>query len=66
LESISATASLRPQSKRRATDLNCSREITAIQKMQDTKTGLTVVILNNIDSDPNAVAFKLREWRTQR
>lgn len=25
----------------------------------------TVVILNNIDSDPNAVAFKLREWLTQ-
>jgi CubicO group peptidase (beta-lactamase class C family) len=28
--------------------------------------GLTVVILNNIDSDPNALAFKLREWLTQR
>lgn len=27
--------------------------------------GYTVVILNNIDSDPNAVAFKLREWLTQ-
>lgn len=27
--------------------------------------GYTVVILNNIDSDPNAIAFKLREWLTQ-
>lgn len=27
--------------------------------------GYTVVILNNIDSEPNAVAFKLREWLTQ-
>ena len=27
--------------------------------------GYTVVILTNIDSDPNAVAFKLREWLTQ-
>jgi CubicO group peptidase (beta-lactamase class C family) len=27
--------------------------------------GYTVVILNNIDSDPNSIAFKLREWLTQ-
>lgn len=27
--------------------------------------GYTVVILNNIDSDPNSVAFKFREWLTQ-
>lgn len=27
--------------------------------------GYAVVILNNIDSDPNAVAFKLREWLAQ-
>ena len=27
--------------------------------------GYTVVILNNIDSDPNLIAFKLREWLTQ-
>jgi hypothetical protein len=27
--------------------------------------GYTVVILNNIDSDQNAIAFKLREWLTQ-
>jgi CubicO group peptidase (beta-lactamase class C family) len=27
--------------------------------------GYTVVILNNIDSDPNSIAYKLREWLTQ-
>jgi CubicO group peptidase (beta-lactamase class C family) len=27
--------------------------------------GYTVVILTNIDSDPNAIAFRLREWLTQ-
>jgi CubicO group peptidase (beta-lactamase class C family) len=27
--------------------------------------GYTVVILSNIDSDPNAIAFRLREWLTQ-
>jgi len=27
--------------------------------------GYTVVILTNIDSDPNAIAYKLREWLTQ-
>ena len=27
--------------------------------------GYSVVILNNIDSDPNAIAFKLREWLAQ-
>lgn len=27
--------------------------------------GDSVCILNNIDSDPTAVAFKLREWLTQ-
>jgi CubicO group peptidase (beta-lactamase class C family) len=26
--------------------------------------GYTVVILSNIDSDPNAIAFRLREWLT--
>ena len=31
----------------------------------DPDLGYTVVILNNIDSNPNAVAFKLREWLTQ-
>jgi CubicO group peptidase (beta-lactamase class C family) len=28
--------------------------------------GYTVIIFNNIDSDPNALAFRLREWLTQR
>ena len=27
--------------------------------------GYTVVILNNIDSDTNSLAFRLREWLTQ-
>lgn len=27
--------------------------------------GYTVVILSNIDSDPNAIAARLREWLTQ-
>ena len=27
--------------------------------------GYAVVILNNIDSDPNSLAFRLREWLTQ-
>jgi hypothetical protein len=27
--------------------------------------GYTVVILNNIDSDPNSLAYRLREWIAQ-
>jgi CubicO group peptidase (beta-lactamase class C family) len=29
------------------------------------RSGLTVVILSNIDSEPNAIAYKIREWLTQ-